>query len=258
MRILTCTLTLAAALAAAAPAVAQGTGASSSTQKKPAATAAKPKAAPAPKPAMGIRAFFGIDVESMAATQSFKAVTGSSTLFGYGGGVTVTNLVGNLFVRGSFATAAASGERVVMFDTTPVSAGVGIDIGLRTIEVGGGWRLPLRKRPQVTPYVGGGLLLIKYTETSQYSSSADNVDESFRGYAVEGGVDFAFGRRLVASVEAQYRMVPDALGVSGVSKTYGEADLGGLAVRALVGFNLTPDKSQPKAPARPASTPRKK
>ena len=242
MRILTSAVVLAAALAAAAPSFAQGTGVSSSTQK-PAATAAKPSTAkPAPKPKMMLRGFFVLDAETMTASQSFKAITGSSTLVGYGGGGEVANLWKNLFARVSFAKASASGERAFVLSGTVIPTGVGIDIGLQTIEVGGGWRLPIRKHPQVTPYLGGGALFVKYTEDSQFSSSLDNVNESFTGYAVQAGVDLTLTKRIYAVAEAQYRIVPDALGAAGVSKSFGDTDLGGLAIRVMVGLNLVTKK----------------
>jgi hypothetical protein len=184
-----------------------------------------------------------LDTEMMTASQSFNAVTGSSTLIGYGGGGEVVNLWKNLFVRGSFAKASANGERVYVLSGNVIPTGVGIDVGLQTIEIGGGWRFPIRKHPQVTPYVGGGALFVKYTETSQFSSGLDNVDESFTGYAFQGGVDIGLGKFMYAAVEAQYRLVPNALGGGGgVADKYGETDLGGVAFRVMVGVNLAKKK----------------
>ena len=50
-----------------------------------------------------------------------------------------------------------------------IPTGVGIDVGLRTIEIGGGWRIPIRKHPKFTPYAGAGVLFVNYTEKSQFS-----------------------------------------------------------------------------------------
>ncbi len=247
MRTLTTGVILAAALAVAVPASAQGTGTSSST-KKPAATQAKPAVPkpPAPKPKIGYRGFFVLDTEMMTASQSFDAITGSSTLIGYGGGGEVVNLWQHLFVRGSIAVASTNGERAIMLGTTVIPTGVGIDVGLRTIEIGGGWRFPIRKHPQFTPYAGGGVLFVNYTEDSQFSASTDNVNESFTGYAVQGGLDLTLSRWVYAGVEAQYRLVPDALGRGGVSKTFNETDLGGFVFRVMVGVKLPADKPAAK------------
>ena len=242
MRILSSILVFAAALAVTVPASAQGTGVSSSRQKKPATakqTAPKP---PAPKPRLGVRGFFVLDAEAMTASQSFKAITGSSVMIGYGGGGEVANLWKTLFVRGSYAQASANGERVFVLSGQVIPTGVGIDVGLRTMEVGGGWRFPLRKHPKYTPYLGVSYLSTHYTEDSQFSTSLDNVSETFSGYAVEAGLDLTITKLIYAAVEGQYRLVPNAIGGDGVSKTYGDTDLGGLAVRVMVGVNLTKKK----------------
>jgi opacity protein-like surface antigen len=243
MRILTTSVILAAAMAVAVPAAAQSAGSSSSTQKPPAAQA-KPAAAkpPAPKPKIGYRGFFVLDTEMMTASKSFDAVTGSSTLIGYGGGGEVVNLWQHLFVRGSITVAPSSGQRVIVLGGTVIPTGVGIDVGLRTMEIGGGWRFPIRKHPQFTPYAGGGVLFVNYTEDSQFATSTDNVNESFTGYAFQGGLDLTLTRWIYADVEAQYRLVPNALGQGGISKTFDETDLGGFAFRVMVGVKWPADK----------------
>jgi hypothetical protein len=241
MRILTSTMILAAAIAVAAPASAQGTGVSSSTQKPASAKPAAPKP-PMPPQKLAVRGFFVLDTEMMTATQSFKAITGSSTMIGYGGGGEVINLWKTVFIRGAFAMASASGERAYVIGGNVVPTGVGIDLGLQTIEIGGGWRLPLRKHPAITPYAGGSALFVKYTEDSRFASSLDNVNESFTGYGIEAGVDLTLTRLVYAAVEAQYRLVPNALGETGVSKSYNETDLGGFAFRVMVGVNLIKKK----------------
>jgi hypothetical protein len=255
MRILASSVFLAAAMAVAVPVSAQGTGVSSSTQKKPATPAKpstpKPAPKPKPKPKLGFRGFFVLDTEMMTASQSFDAITGSSTLIGYGGGGEVVNLWQNLFVRGSFATAPASGERAFVVDGAVIPTGLGIDIALNTFEIGGGWRFPLRKHPTFTPYAGGGVLFVSYSEDSQLSTSTDNVSESFTGYAFQGGVDLALSRLMYVAVEGQYRIVPNALGEAGVSKAFDEKDLGGFAFRVLVGVKWPAEKSPAKPPAQP-------
>jgi len=233
MRILTVVVAFVLAAAVAVPAFAQATGTSSSTQKS--SLSVRPSG---PKPKIAIRAFGVFDVETMTASQSFDAVTGSSTLIGYGGGADVVNLPGHLFVRGAFMTAPASGERAFVLDGSVFSTGVAIDVGVRTIELGGGFRMPVGKSRKVAPYVGGGLLLVTYTETSATATALEDVNESFTGYAVQGGLDFALSKWVYAGVEGQYRIVPNALGDGGVSKLYGETDLGGFAIRVMVGVNL--------------------
>jgi hypothetical protein len=238
MRMLTSAIVFTAAIATAASASAQGTGTSSSTQRPP--STAKPATAkpPQPKPKIGYRAFFVLDVESMTASQSFKAVTGSSTLIGYGGGGEVLNLWKHLFARGAVAFAPASGERVFVIDGDVISTGVPIDVGVRTVEIGAGWRLPLRKHPKYTPYFGGGVLFTNHSESSQFGTDADNVHESTTGGSVQGGLDLTLSKRIYAVFEAQYRVVPNAFGAGGIADVYDETDLGGFVFRVMVGFRL--------------------
>ena len=96
----------------------------------------------------------------------------------------------------------------------------------------------LRKLPKYTPYFGGGALFVSYSEKSDLEQPTDTVNESFSGYTFFGGVDIQLQPRWFAQAEVAYRMVPDALGTGGISKIYGETDLGGIAVRVLIGYNL--------------------
>jgi hypothetical protein len=52
---------------------------------------------------------------------------------------------------------------------------------------------------------------------------------------VFGGLDVTVWKVVYAGAEVQYRLVPDALGEGGVSKEYGETDLGGFVVRVMFG-----------------------
>jgi hypothetical protein len=93
----------------------------------------------------------------------------------------------------------------------------------------------VKKHPLV-PYVGGGLLMLKYTETSDFAESSDNSAETFKGAVVFGGLDVPLTKRLFVGGEVQYRSLRNALGSGGVSGHYGEKNLGGATVRFLVGF----------------------
>jgi hypothetical protein len=236
MRIATSLLVVTAALSAlsvASPASAQATGTSSSSQR-PSSSTAKPSA-PLPKPKMNIRAFGAFDVEWMGdAADSFKAVTGSPIMLGYGGGAEVVNLWKRLFVRGDYVTGSSSGERAFVVDGEVVSVGIPVTVRLSTIEIGGGWRIPMRKHPKYTPYVGGALLLTKYSQKSDFEQPTDAVNDSNPGFSVLGGIDAQVGKRLYATFEAQYRSVPNA----GVSKLYGDTNLGGFVGRVMFGYNL--------------------
>src|SRR5688572_7705488 len=84
----------------AAPAFAQG----SAPPQKPTTKTLKPPAKPkVPRKPLGFRVFGVFDLERAAAAQSFETVTGSSWLFGFGGGLDVLNVWRDVYIRGGFS-----------------------------------------------------------------------------------------------------------------------------------------------------------
>ena len=73
-----------------------------------------------------------------------------------------------------------------------------------------------------------------YVETSDFAESGDNVDATHVGYLVLGGVEVRAHRWIGVSVDVQYTHVTGILGTAGVSKEFGEDNLGGTAVRVKV------------------------
>ena len=62
------------------------------------------------------------------------------------------------------------------------------------------------------PYGGGGIGRHRYEETSEFAEASENVEESFTGYHLLGGVEFRATRWIGAAGELQWATVPDALG----------------------------------------------
>ena len=221
-----------AAMAVASPALAQGTGTTATTRPPvPQAKTAKPKP---PREPLEFRGFFVFDASMMSASESFNAVTGSSTMLGFGGGFEVHNLWKQLFARFAFATASKSGLATHDVPDPDFEEEFDLDIGLRTIELGGGWRMPLKKHPKLAVSAGGGLLFTHFTQRSSFAPEKD-LAESFTGYSVQGGLDFTMSKWLSAGVEAQYRIVP-APSTTGLSAPadFDEDDLGGFVIRGMV------------------------
>ena len=81
-----------------------------------------------------------------------------------------------------------------------------------------------------------GVLLVNYHETSEFADPGDDSKETFTGYDFFGGIDAMLAKLVFVGGEAQYRLVPDALGESGASKDFGETDLGGFVFRVLFGI----------------------
>lgn len=210
----------------------------------PAATAASPPAragarrAPAGRPrattAPGFRVFGGVTFERMAASESFKAITGSDVVRSYGGGLQITNLWRGLFVEASAARASVDGERVFVFGDEVFPLGIPLAISMTPLDVVAGWRAPVGR---VTPYVGGGMAVVWYKETSDFADADENIDERFRGFVVMGGAEVRLARWVHLRGDVRYRRVNDAFGVGGVSAQFDEKTLGGLGtgVHLIIG-----------------------
>jgi len=202
-----------------------------------AATASAQTSAPPPKArgsSPGIHAFAMIDGNSMAATDSFDAVFGTSTMTAYGGGAEVTDLWKHLFVRIAVSQSKKTGSRVFVSNGEVFDLGIPLSVTMLPVEGGGGWRFASRSR--LTPYVGGAFVSLGYKETSDFATGDENVDERFKGGAVFGGVDINLWKGIVVGGEVQFRSVtaPDAS--RGVMKEFGEKDLGGITGRITIGF----------------------
>ena len=112
-----------------------------------------------------------------------------------------------------------------------IPLGIPVDVTVTPIEISGGWRFRIRSLPKLSPYVAGGLTAMKYHESSDGSTSAEDVDETFSGYHLLGGAEYKITRWLGVAGEASWTTVPDAIGESGVSAAFDETDLGGTTFR---------------------------
>ena len=208
---------------------------------------------PQPKPTIprstprpGVGAFVLFDNEWMTAKDTFDAVFDKSTLAFPGIGGEAFNLFGGLFARVAYSKTTENGSRVAVVDSEPLSLNIPLELKLSTTEVAAGWRVPfgqarrtgvpaVLRAPRLHGYGGGGFLFVSYRETSSFAETGDDSRESFTGYMVFGGVDVTIWKLIYAGAEAQFRIVPDALGEGGVSREFDETDLGGVVVRVLFG-----------------------
>jgi hypothetical protein len=191
---------------------------------------------PAPRLPTGARLYAAVDVEQMFAKQSFAATVGTSTLFGFGAGVDVVNLNGGgLFFRAAVSVMSKSGTR----SSGTISNGIGFQVRMLPIDLAIGWRFNHVTRANVvTPFVGGGALLLHYSETTPAGDSTDNTSSTFAGFEGFGGVDLLLGSSITVAPEVDYRSLPGAIGSGGVSQLFNETNLGGLAFRVTVGVRL--------------------
>jgi hypothetical protein len=197
-------------------------------------TQPRPPAAP-PKPKAAIRAFADLSFVWMAASESFKAVTGANTRVQYGGGVQAVNLWKGLYAEAMVGYSSLTGSRVFVHQGTVYDLGIPVTITLMPIDAGAGWRSPVSRA--LHAYVGGGVTFMNYKEESDFAGADDDVSETFTGFYASGGLEVRLARWLHVRAEGRYTSIPDALGAGGVSADFGETDLGGaaVAVRLVVG-----------------------
>ena len=192
---------------------------------------AKPRPRPAAPLSKGVEiggyAMFGRI--NFAAADSFDAILGESSGPIFGGGVRISQ--GGMFLDVGAWQFSADGERAFVAGNTVFPLGIPIEVTVTPIEFSGGWRFRIRKMPKLTPYAAGGWTLMRYQETSEFSSEDEDVDETFNGFHLFGGVEYKITRWFGVAGEASWTTVANALGDAGVSETFDETDLGGTTLR---------------------------
>ncbi len=187
-----------------------------------------------PAPLVTVRGFVDAGYEWFAAKQSFTAVFGKATgsLIGGGGQVVFRN---GVYVEVGASRFQETGQRVFVFNGKSFGLGIPLTARLVPIEVTAGYRYHLS--PKVIVYGGGGVGSTSYKETSQFATSSENVDTRHTSYQVKGGGEYRLARWFGVAGEVEYTRVPGIFGSSGVSKDYGENNLGGtsLHVKVIVG-----------------------
>jgi opacity protein-like surface antigen len=159
-------------------------------------------------------------------------------MVGFGGGGEVLNLWKKVFVRAAVTSASNTGSRAFLLDVGLVSTNVPVEVSITTTELSAGWRQTLRKHPRFSFYGGGGLLIANYKETSSFAQAADDSTLGSNGYSLFAGMEAVVWKYVIAGVEGQYKSIGDVLGEGGLSKAYSEDNLGGAAIRGMVGVRF--------------------
>ena len=188
---------------------------------------------------------FGIDAEAgyrtLSATKSADAVFGSSSGLTLGGSAQYAFKMG-LFLRGGYRHFGKQGEKVFLADATSPAYPLGFPLkaSIDSIDVVGGWRFKLggKKPSAFVPYLGVGLELASYQEESTVAELVEKNDQSKTGFQFLGGLEYKGFGKLVLAAEVAYALVPNTLGVGGVSKIYGEDDIGGFRVVGRLGYRF--------------------
>ena len=184
------------------------------------------------EPAVSFRGFFLASGEQLAAGKTFDAVLGAQSMRPFWGGGAQVNFRRGLFAEIAVSRFSSTGARAFVVDGQVIPVGIPLTLALTPIEVTGGYRFQVSRR--VVPYAAAGVGRYQYTETSSFSESSENIDASYAGFVVQGGVEIRLHPWIGAGVDAQYTRVGGVLGVAGISKEFGEDDLGGAALRVKI------------------------
>jgi opacity protein-like surface antigen len=192
--------------------------------------AAPPVLAQSAEPRFGVRALIDVGPQTFAAPDTFKAILGTEwgTFLGGGGQARWKNLL----VEVTATRFKETGQRVFVANGELFRLGIPTTITIRPIELTAAYRLPALWG--FRPYAGGGFGTQRYKETSAFAEASENVTRSDTSYHVAAGAEFRIWRWIGAGGEVRYRAVRDALGEGGVSKEYGESNLGGTSLRVRV------------------------
>lgn len=191
---------------------------------------ARPVLAQHPEPRFGFRGLIDVGPQIFAAPDTFKAILGTEwgTFLGGGGQARWKNLLFEV----TASQFKETGQRVFISGGELFRLGIPATITIRPIEFTAAYRLPALWG--FRPYAGGGVGTQRYQETSAFAEPSENVKRSDTSYHVVAGAEYRIWRWIGAGGEVRYRAVRDALGEGGVSKEYGESDLGGTSVRVRV------------------------
>ena len=173
----------------------------------------------------------------MAAKESFEAVAGSSMMPGFGAGLEVHNVWRKVFVRATISRLSKTGERVLVSEGEVFRFGVPLDITMTPIEASVGWRFKPMGSRGIVPYVGGGALFLKYREESDDDDEGDRVDESYKGFAIFGGLEVPVWQKVTAGAEVGWRSAA-VEGPGGAMRAFGEDNLGGVTFRVMAAFRF--------------------
>ena len=176
-----------------------------------------------------------------ALSRSADAVFGSSSGLTLGGSAQYAFKKG-LFVRGGYRHFGKDGEKVFVADATSPAFPLGfpLTVSINSIDVLAGWRFKLggQKPSPFVPYLGVGVELASYKEQSTVADLVETNDQSKTGFQFLGGLEYKGFGKVVLAAEVAYAIVPNTIGVGGVSKVYGEDDIGGLRVVGRLGYRF--------------------
>ena len=173
-----------------------------------------------------------IAIEAHGGYFEMAAENSASALFDSTGGPTFGGAVRYTFWRGAFVSAGArtfsrEGERVFVQSTSSPVQKLGFPLSIRItpILLQAGYRF--RQGHLLVPYVSAGAAITSYKEESEVAGETFDTESTKTGFVGAAGLEVGRGTFRFGA-EVGWTTVTGAVGIAGVSKVYGEDDLGGL------------------------------
>lgn len=183
----------------------------------------------------GLAAAQGLAVDVAAGYQdltqaksSAKAVfDGKSGGVLFGGGLRY-GLGEHVFIAGWGRYFSKDGERVFVASASGPVFRLGHPLKVRIVPVQAtlGYRIG---KGSLVPYLGAGGGITSYHEESSVGGLVTSTSQTKASGHILAGVEYGSGSLRFAA-ESAYTLVPSAIGLGGVSKVYGETDIGGLSL----------------------------
>jgi hypothetical protein len=176
---------------------------------------------------------FGVEGEAgyldlTASRQTANAIFGSSGSGTYGGALRYVHK-SSFYVAAGARYWSKTGERVFVPSASGPVTRLGFPLTVHIVPITATVGYRFRNQHALVPYVGVGGGVTKYHEESDVTGDVQTQDRSNGTFLGELGLEYGKGPLRVA-VEGSYSAVKDAVGLAGVSKVYGDTDLGGWTV----------------------------
>ncbi|MCG6921830.1 MAG: hypothetical protein LJF15_12210 [Acidobacteria bacterium] len=182
----------------------------------------------APSPAGELAAQVQAGYFGLTASESADAVFGTSGGLTWGGAARFSFDLG-VYVTAGVRTFSKEGERVFVAGRGDPVARLGFPLSMRITPIFATVGYRFRQGHLIVPYAGLGGSINLFREESDVAGLAYEESTSKAGFHVAGGAEIGRGRFRFGT-EVGWSTVPSAVGVAGVSKVYGEDNVGGWSV----------------------------
>jgi opacity protein-like surface antigen len=185
------------------------------------------------RPAPAVAGNFGVEAQggyhSLSASKSANAVfDGSSGGATFGGALRYV-LHKGFYIAAGARTFSKSGERVYVASSSGPVAKLGFPLDVRITPIFGTLGYRFREGRSLVPYLGVGGGVTQFKETSDVTGDVREESRSKGSFQALVGLELGAGM-IRFGAEGVYSSTPDSIGVGGVSKVYGEKDIGGWSI----------------------------